>query len=163
MKKLLLFTIMIIMLLCLFASCSSYSETDLELGKGSTNNIIETNTDPDPKTDSSLSDESGEQIQPNQEIKVQCNCSCNKYNISMADAILIAQGHYFATKTPTNLPQHIMRAKCIEKEGDEYWYILISEKCLGRCGDEIHMIFGGGYLYTIDKNTGEIIDVALQE
>lgn len=86
-----------------------------------------------------------------------CGCSCD---ITKGDAILIAQGHYFATKTPTNISKHIMTAKIIE-EVDNQWHVLIFEKCLGRC-DEKHIVLGGGYLYKIDKDTGEIIDTILQ-
>ena len=96
---------------------------------------------------------------------VVCSCPNCQYPITLGDAILIAQNHYFATETPTNFSTHIMTAKDISKTIDGFenrWYILIFEKCIGKCGDEIHCVLGGGYLYVIDKNTGEIIDKVLQ-
>lgn len=98
--------------------------------------------------------------------EVVCSCPNCQYPITLGDAILIAQNHYFATETPSNLSTHIMTAKDISKitgDSEDRWYILISEECIGKCGDEIHKVFGGGYLYVIDKNTGEIVDKELQE
>ena len=121
----------------------------------------ESNTDTENNNSSDLVEDSNTEQEPKE---VVCSCPNCQYPITLGDAILIAQNHYFATETPSNLSTHVMTAKDISKitgDSEDRWYILISEECIGKCG-EIHKVLGGGYLYVIDKNTGEIVDKELQ-
>jgi len=161
MKKLLILMFLILGLCVCFIACS---------------NLDNENTDADAQARKSDDTNRNEQTNENEEqalqnIIVQCDCSACNVEISKGEAILIAQQHYFSTETPQVLSKHIISAQIYDAPNyitEEYWAVLIGEKCLGKClgpegsGNVVHDILGGGYCYIINKKNGEIVDVILQ-
>jgi len=80
-------------------------------------------------------------------------------NISLSDAILIAQTHYFAVYfREENAYSDMPVVAQFYVEDSESWHIIISPTDV-KDDDELLIYKGQAYLYTISKETGEIIEI----
>ena len=80
-------------------------------------------------------------------------------NISLSDAILIAQTHYFAVYfREENAYSDMPDVAQFYGEDSESWYIIISPTDV-KDDDELLIHKGQAYLYTISKETGNITEI----
>ncbi|MBQ8546744.1 MAG: hypothetical protein IJ437_07390 [Clostridia bacterium] len=87
----------------------------------------------------------------------------NLTKIDEGDAITIAFAHFYANYNPTTEEGFAYVAQSIDGENANYWYILIHKKYVGNTDEYDYVVKGGGFLYTISKNSGEIISIELGE
>ena len=92
--------------------------------------------------------------------ETECTCQNCQNSINLADAIMIAQTHYFAVFYPnySNSNSSMVDVAELIKEDLENWYINIAPKDV-RDDDNSFVHKGQSYLYTISKETGTIIEI----
>lgn len=89
---------------------------------------------------------------------IECNCSKYHSGISLADALIIVQTHYFAVFYLKNDQYTMVDVAELIDDDNENWYISIAPKDV--IDDEYEHIYKGqSYLYTISKETGEITKI----
>ncbi|MBO4982496.1 MAG: hypothetical protein J6D23_00415 [Clostridia bacterium] len=83
-------------------------------------------------------------------------------NVTMAEAILIAQNHFFSTLAKENEQEQgfIYNAECISGESIDSWYIRVFDKSMD---GEIEEYRGDDYVYEISRRTGEILRITVEE
>ncbi len=81
----------------------------------------------------------------------------NLTKIDEGDAITIAFAHFYANYNLTPEEGFAYVAQSIDGENNNYWYILIYKEYVGDTDKYDYVVKGGGFLYTISKNSGEII------
>ena len=79
-------------------------------------------------------------------------------NISLSDAILIAQTHYFAVFYEPPKDFSAVDIAYFYKEDEQNWYIGMWDQDVFEDG-KIVTVKGGGHKYTISKETGRIIEI----
>ena len=79
-------------------------------------------------------------------------------NITLADAIIIAQTHYFAVYYTDSSDNYMVDVAKLLKEDSENWYIKIAPRDVTDDG-EIYFYKGQSHLYVISKETGVIIEI----
>ncbi len=166
MKKLLSTILAVLMLTTLLASCgaSVNTNTDTNVNTESNTNIDD---DSEPKSLYELAVEAGFEgtleewgeaianVNDTSEDKNECTC---QNSITMGEAILIAQTHYFAVYYADEPNQYMIDIAELYKEDLENWYIMIAPRDVTDDGETfIHK--GQCYLYTISKETGAIIEI----
>ena len=110
-------------------------------------------------------DEIGE-LQENVSVKT---VNATIYVDGMADftdsqgAIIIALEHFSLSEKATLPEGFIYKAKAIDGKYDYYHYVLIYPEYEGDTNQDVEDIWGGGYLYTIDKITKEVVSVEVLE
>ena len=146
MKKLLSIMLLAIMLTALLASCGV---------------PVNTNTDTTEKESKSLYElavEAGFEGT----LEEWCDAVANvkKPNITLADAIIIAQTHYFAVYYigSSNKYYIVDVAEELYKNDTENWYITIAPKDVFD-DDTIYGHLGRAHTYVISKETGAIIEI----
>lgn len=79
--------------------------------------------------------------------------------ITSADAIIIAQTHFFAVYANAEniYYENLVTVALLSNEDSENWYIHISPEDVVGDYDVVHK--GGSHLYTISKKTGNIINI----
>ncbi len=79
--------------------------------------------------------------------------------ITSADAIIIAQTHFFAVYANAEniYYDNLVTVALLSNEDSENWYIHISPEDV--VGDIDLFYKGGSYLYTISKKTGNIVNI----
>ena len=93
----------------------------------------------------------------NGEEAVECRCSGCQNRITLGDAIIIAQTHYFAVYYKDDNFGWADIAK-LASEDVENWYIEISPEDVFNDGVE-YIYKGQCYIYTINKESGKIIEI----
>ena len=88
---------------------------------------------------------------------VECRCSGCQNRITLGDAIIIAQTHYFAVYYKDDNFGWADIAK-LASEDVENWYIEISPEDVFNDGVE-YIYKGQCYIYTINKESGKIIEI----
>lgn len=88
---------------------------------------------------------------------VECKCSSCQNKITLGDAIIIAQTHYFAVYYKDDNFGWADIAK-LASEDVENWYIEISPEDVFNDGVE-YIYKGQCYIYTINKESGKIIAI----
>ena len=96
--------------------------------------------------------------QSDSEETVECKCSSCQNGITLGDAIIIAQTHYFAVYYKGDNLGIVDVAKLIS-EDVENWYIDISPEDVFDDGVE-YIYKGQSYIYTINKESGKIIEIS---
>ncbi|MBE6664310.1 MAG: hypothetical protein E7602_07450 [Ruminococcaceae bacterium] len=146
----------------------SDTETDTSTGT-STKTETETEAQTDTDTETEIIDSSIEtDIETEKNSESDTSTENEADIISKGEAILIATIHYYYFYSPDSpsMPSHIKTPECIhpkiEEENPNYWYITMHEICNGHEGFSC-VIKGGGPIYVIDKNSGEIVDIIAQE
>ena len=83
----------------------------------------------------------------------------SKSEITSADAIIIAQTHFFAVYANAEniYYDNLVTVALLSNEDSENWYISIFPKDV--VGDYDVVQKGGGHLYTISKETGNIVNI----
>lgn len=81
-------------------------------------------------------------------------------NISLSDAILIAQTHYFAVFYEPPKDFSAVDIAYFYKEDEQNWYIGMWDQDVFEDG-KIVTVKGGGHKYTISKETGSITEIDL--
>ena len=83
-----------------------------------------------------------------------------KPNITLADAIIIAQTHYFAVYYTDSSNEYYMVdvAEELYKKDTENWYIIIAPKDVFD-DDEMADHLGRAHIYVISKETGTILEI----
>ena len=79
-------------------------------------------------------------------------------NITLADAIIIAQTHYFAVYYTDSSDNYMVDVAKLLKEDSESWYINIAPRDVTDDG-ETYIYKGQSHLYVISKETGVIIEI----
>ena len=94
-------------------------------------------------------------VKDTSESKSECTC---QDNISLAEAILIAQTHYFAVYYHNDYSGSMIDVAELLEEDLENWYINVAPKDVTDDGETL-IYKGQSHTYTISKKTGEIIEI----
>ncbi len=80
----------------------------------------------------------------------------------MADAILIAQNHFFAMMPP-EFSLSLVYSASYFCDDEETWTIIISLVDVNHNYGEHSVVMGGGYAYVISKANGKILEISSGE
>lgn len=90
--------------------------------------------------------------------KIECSCPNCQYPITLGDAIVIAQTHFFAVYYSGFDSSKMVEIVELLRDDSENWYINIVPRDVVNDGDE-YIYKGQSYVYTISKENGTIIEI----
>lgn len=182
MKKLFSIILIVLMLTVLLASCGASANTNTETDTNESKSLYElaveagfegtleewgeavANVDDksEDKTESKSLYELAVEAGFEGTLEEWCEAIANveKPNITLADAIIIAQTHYFAVYYTDSSNEYYMVdvAEELYKKDTENWYIIIAPKDVFD-DDEMADHLGRAHIYVISKETGTILEI----
>ena len=142
MKKFIVLICSIIVFLFLFGCGNSLENNEADTGTENNNSsdlVEDSNTEQEPK-------------------EVVCSCPNCQYPITLGDAIVIAQTHFFAVYYSGFDSSKMVEIVELLRDDSENWYINIVPRDVVNDGDE-YIYKGQSYVYTISKENGTIIEI----